>query len=190
MTTNGWSSPSSDGGRLRLLLLRTCVAVRTVRVMAWSVFSSQSVPPTELERLMRQFGAQPAVLPMGGQPEPGSWSVPITDGELVVSEATSDLRAMPPAMINAAIRLLGTAPVYCLSIFAAVGQSTGSVVPVEDSGETAQLVRRIVNAFGERWPAVLSDNSASPMIALGPLARQAPQERPVPKLGWRRFLGR
>jgi hypothetical protein len=139
----------------------------------------------------RQFGAQPAVLPMGGQPEPGSWSVPITDGELVVSEATSDLRAMPPAMIHAAIRLLGTAPVYCLSIFAAVGQSTGAVVPVEDSDETAQLVQRIVNAFGERWPAVLSDNSTAPMIALGPLATQAPQEhRPVPKRGWRRFLGR
>jgi hypothetical protein len=155
------------------------------------VFSSQSVSPDQLEKFMRQFGAQPTVLPMGDQPEPDSWSVPITGGELVASDATSDLRAMPPAMIHAAIRLLGTAPVYCLSIFAAVGQSTGSVVPVDDSGETAQLVQRIVNAFGERWPAVLSDNSTSPMIALGPLARQAPQAlRPVPKLGWRRFLGR
>jgi hypothetical protein len=128
---------------------------------------------------------------MGGQPEPGSWTVPITDGELVVSQATSDLQAMPPAMIHAAARLLGTAPVYCLSVFAVVGQSTGSVVPAEGSGETAQLVQRIVNAFGERWPAVLSDNSAAPMVALGPLAKQAPQEhRPVPKRGWRRFLRR
>jgi pimeloyl-ACP methyl ester carboxylesterase len=159
--------------------------------MAWSVFSSQSVSASELEGLMRQFDAQPTVLPMGDQPEPGSWSVPIIGGQLVVSDATSDLRAMPPAMIHAAIRLLGTTPVYCLSIFAVVGHSTGAVVPVEDSDETAQLVQRIVNAFGERWRAVLSDNSAAPMIALGSLARQAPQEhRPVPKLGWRRFLGR
>ena len=130
--------------------------------MAWSVFSSQSVPPTELERLMRQFGAQPAVLPMGGQPEPGSWSVPITDGELVVSEATSDLRAMPPSMIDAASRPArhgpGVLPVDLRSGRAVdrFGRS------VEDNGETAQLVRRIVNAFAARWPAVLSDNTPAP----------------------------
>ena len=92
--------------------MRTRVAVRTVVFVAWSVFSSQSVSTSELERLMRQFDAQPTVLPIGDQREPGSWSVPITGGELVVSEATSDLRAMPAAMIHAAIRLLGTAPVY------------------------------------------------------------------------------
>jgi hypothetical protein len=56
---------------------------------------------------------------MSDHPEPGSWSVPITDGELVISEATADLRAMPPVMIESATRLLGMAPVYCLSIFAA-----------------------------------------------------------------------
>jgi hypothetical protein len=43
--------------------------------------------------MTRQFGAKPTVLPMGGQPEPGFWSVPITNGELVVSEATGDLRS-------------------------------------------------------------------------------------------------
>ena len=159
--------------------------------MAWSLFSSESVPPDDLERLMREFGAQPTVLPMGDQPEPGSWSVPIIGGELVVSEATGDLRAMPPPMIHAAIRLLGTAPVYCLSIFAAVGQSTGSVVPADDA-ETAQLVQRIVNAFGARWPAVLSDNSTNPMIPLGSLAKGQKQQpsQQEPKRGWRRFFGR
>jgi hypothetical protein len=52
---------------------------------------------------------------------------------------------MPPAMIHPALRLVGTAPVYCLSIFAAVGQSTGSVVAAEDDAETAMLVQRLVN---------------------------------------------
>ena len=140
---------------------------------------------------MRQFGAKPTVLPMGGQPEPGSWSVPIINGELVVSEATSDLRAMPPAMIHAAIRLLGTAPVYCLSIFAAVGQSTGSVVAAEDDAETAMLVQRIVNAFAARWPAVLSDNSKDPVIPLGALAKGRARQLSDQgqKRGWRRFFG-
>ena len=79
------------------------------------MFSSQFVPRSELESLLRQFGAQPAVF-RTGKPEPGSWSVPITGGELVVSEATSDnLRAMPPRMIDEAGVLLGMAPVYCLS---------------------------------------------------------------------------
>ena len=140
---------------------------------------------------MQQFGAKPTVLRMGGQPEPASWSVPITNGELVVSEATSDLRSMPPAMIHSALRQLGTAPVYCLSIFAAVGQSTGSVVAAEDDAETAMLVQRIVNAFAARWPGVLSDNSTDPMIPLGALAkgqaRQSSQQRQ--KRGWRRFFG-
>jgi hypothetical protein len=52
---------------------------------------------------------------------------------------------MRPAMIRSALRLLGTAPVYCLSIFAAVGQSTGSVVAAEDDAETAMLVQWLVN---------------------------------------------
>jgi hypothetical protein len=155
------------------------------------VFSSQTVSPDQLEELLRQFGAKPTVLPMGGQPEPGSWSVPITNGELVVCEATGDLRSMPPAMIHSALRLLGTAPVYCLSIFAAVGQSTGSVVAAEDDAETAMLVQRIVNAFAARWPAVLSDNSTNPMIPLGALAkdrtRQSSQQ--AQKWGWRRLFG-
>jgi hypothetical protein len=141
---------------------------------------------------MRQFGAQPTVLPMGDQPEPGSWSVPISGGELVVSEATGDLRAMPEPMIHAAIRVLGTAPVYCLSIFAAVEGSTGAVVPADDDAETAQLVQQIVNAFGARWPAVLSDNSTNPMIPLGSLAKGQKQEpsQQKPKQGWRRLFGR
>jgi hypothetical protein len=163
-----------------------------VAVVAWSLFSSQPVSRDELEELMRQFGAQPTVLPMGDQPEPGSWSVPISGGELVVSEATGDLRAMPEAMIHAAIRLLGTTPVYCLSIFAAVGQSTGSVVPADDDAETAHLVQQIVNAFGARWPAVLSDNSTNPMIPLGRLAsgEKQPPSHQEPQRGWRRFFGR
>jgi hypothetical protein len=173
------------------LPLRTRVAVRTVEVVAaWSVFSSQSVPRSELESLMQQFGAQPTVLAMG-EPEPGSWSVAIAGGELVVSEATTDLRGMPPRMIDEACGLLGTAPVYCLSIFAAVGELTGSPV-IEDEKETAALVRRIVNAFAARWPAVLSDNTTNPMIPLGALAkgqtRQPPQQER--KRGWRRFFGR
>jgi hypothetical protein len=138
---------------------------------------------------MQQFGAQPTVFPIE-EPEPGSWSVPIRGGELVVSEATRDLRAMPPRMIAAATRLLGTAPVYCLSTFAAVRQSTDSVV-VEDDNETAALVQRIVNAFAARWPAVLSDNTTNPMIPLGVLAkgrtRQPSQQEQ--KRGWRRFFG-
>lgn len=97
---------------------------------------------------------------------------------------------MPPRMITAATSLLGTAPVYCLSIFAAVGQSTGSVV-VEDNTETAGLVQRIVNAFAARWPAVLSDNTTNPMVPLGGLAkgqtRQPSQQEQ--KRGWRRFFG-
>jgi len=158
-------------------------------VAAWSVFSSQSVPRRELESLMQQVGAQPTVFPTG-KPEPGSWSVPIAGGELVVSEATGDLSAMPPTMIEAATSLLGTAPVYCLSIFAGAGQSTGSIV-VEDDKETAALVRRIVNAFAAQWPAVLSDNTTNPMIPLGPLAegqtRQSFQQEQ--KRGWRRLFG-
>jgi hypothetical protein len=98
-----------------------------------------------------------------GAPEPASWSVPIAGGELVVSEATGDLRTMPPRMTEAATSLIGTAPVYCLSIFAGAGQSTGSTVVVDDK-ETAALVRQIVNAFAARWPAVLSDNTTNPMI--------------------------
>jgi hypothetical protein len=159
--------------------------------MAWSVFSSESVSPSELDGLMRQFGANPTVLPMGDQPEPGSWSVPITDGELVISEATADLRAMPPAMIESATRLLGTTPRYCLSIFAAVGRATGSISAEKDDSETAQLVQRIVNAFAGRWPAVLSDNTTNPMTTLGALAtgqtRQPSQQGQ--KRGWRRFFG-
>jgi hypothetical protein len=89
--------------------------------------------------------------------------VPITGGELVVSEATGDLRTMSPRMIEAATSLIGTAPVYCLSIFAGAGQSTGSTVVVDDK-ETAALVRQIVHAFAARWPAVLSDNTTNPMI--------------------------
>jgi hypothetical protein len=89
--------------------------------------------------------------------------VPIAGGELVVSEATGDLRTMPPRMIEAATSLIGTAPVYCLSIFAGAGQSTGSTVVVDDK-ETAALVRQIVHAFAARWPAVLSDNTTNPMI--------------------------
>ena len=139
------------------------------RHVAWSVFSSQSVSPSQLESLMQQFGAQPTVFPEG-EPEPGSWSVPIAGGELVVSEATGDLRTMPPRMIEAATSLIGTAPVYCLSIFAGAGQSTGSAVVVDDK-ETAALIRRIVNTFAARWPAVLSDNTTNPMIPLGPLRR-------------------
>ena len=108
---------------------------------------------------MRQFGAKPTVLPMGGQPEPGSWSVSITNGELVISEATGDLRSMPPAMIHSALRLLGTAPVYCLSIFAAVGQSTGSVVAAEDDAETAMLVLGIRE---QHRPAGQRDLSGQP----------------------------
>ena len=80
------------------------------RHVAWSVFSSQSVSPSQLESLMQQFGAQPTVFPMG-EPEPGSWSVPIAGAELVVSEATRDLRTMPPSIIEAATSLLGTPPV-------------------------------------------------------------------------------
>ena len=49
-------------------------------VAAWSVFSSQSVPRSELESLMRQFGAQPTAFPTGNS-EPGSWSVPIAGDE-------------------------------------------------------------------------------------------------------------
>ncbi len=113
-------------------------------MVGWSVFSSQSVSPAELASFMQQFGARPTVI-LTGEPEPGSWSVPIRDGELVVSEATSDLRTMPPRMIEAATNLLGTTPVYRLSIFTAVGQSTDSVM-VEDDHATAALVQRIVNA--------------------------------------------
>jgi hypothetical protein len=162
-----------------------------VAFVAWSLFSSQSVSRDELEELMRQFGAQPTVLPMGDQPEPGSWSVPISGGELVVSEATGDLRAMPEAMIHAAMRLLGATPVYCLSIFAAVEGTTGSISAEDDDSETAMLVLRIANAFGARWPAVLSDNYTDPMIPLGALAggqKQRPSGQ-EPKRGWRRFLG-
>ena len=154
------------------------------------MFSSRTVSPEELEGLMREFGAQPTVLPMGDRPEPRSWSVPITGGELVVSEATGDLRAMPEPMIHAATRLLGTTPVYCLSIFAAVGGTTGSIPAEEDDSETAMLVLRTANAFGERWPAVLSDNSTEPMIPLGALAggqKQHPSQHES-KRGWRRFL--
>jgi hypothetical protein len=159
------------------------------RRVAWSVFSSQSVSPSQLDSLTQQFGAQPTVFPRGA-PEPGSWSVPIAGGELVVSEASGDLRTMPPRMIEEATSLLGMAPVYCLSIFAGAGQSTGSVV-VEDDKETAALVRRILNAFATRWPAVLSDNTTDPMIPLGPLAegqtrRSSQQEQ---KRGWRRLFG-
>jgi hypothetical protein len=138
---------------------------------------------------MQQFGAQPTVFPMA-EPEPGSWSVPTAGGELVVSEATSDLRAMPPRMIEAATSLLGMTSVYCLSIFAAAGQSTGSVV-VDDDNETAALVQRIVNGFATRWSAVLSDNSTNPMIPLAALAKgqtRQPSEQEQ-KRGWRRFLG-
>jgi hypothetical protein len=120
--------------------------------MAWSVFSSESVSRSELESLMRQFGAKPTVLPMGGQPEPGSWSLAITDGELVISEATGDLRAMPPLMIESATHLLGTPPRYCLSIFAAVGHATGRISAEKDDSETAQPVQRIVNAFARTCP--------------------------------------
>jgi hypothetical protein len=164
------------------------VAVRTVAMVGWSVFSSQSVSPSELASFMQQFGARPTVFPMG-EPEPGSWSVPISDGELVVSEATSDLRTMPGRMIEEATNLLGTAPVYCLSIFPAVGQSTDAVM-VEDDHATAALVQRMVNAFAVRWPAVLSDNTTNPMIALGALAKsqtQPPQQEQ--RRGWKRFLG-
>jgi hypothetical protein len=66
-------------------------------------------------------------------------------------------------MTEVATSLIGTAPVYCLSIFAGAGQSTGSTVVVDDK-ETAALVRQIVNAFAARWPAVLSDNTTNPMI--------------------------
>ena len=82
---------------------------------------------------------------------------------------------MPPRMIEAATSLLGTAPVYCLSIFAGAGQSTGSAV-VEDDKKTAALIRRIVNAFAARWPAVLSDKTTNPMIPLGPLAEGQPRQ--------------
>jgi hypothetical protein len=124
-----------------------------------------------------------------GEPAPGSWSVPIRNGELVVSEATSDLRTMPPRMIEAATNLLGTTPVYRLSIFTAVGQSTDSVM-VEDDHATAALVQRIVNAFAVRWPAVLSDNTTNPMIALGALAkRQTQPSQQEQKRGWKRFFG-
>ena len=159
--------------------------------MAWSVFSSESVSRSELESLMRQFGAKPTVLPMGGQPEPGSWSLAITDGELVISEATGDLRAMPPLMIESATHLLGTPPRYCLSIFAAVGHATGRISAEKDDSETAQLVQRIVNAFARRWPAVLSDNTTNPMTPLGALAKgEAPQpSQQRRKRGWRRFFG-
>jgi hypothetical protein len=171
-------------------ILRAVSAVRTVEmVAAWSVFSSQSVPRSELESFLQQLGAQPTVFPMG-EPEPGSWSVPIAGGEVVVSEATGDLRAMPPRMVDEAGRLLGTAPVYCLSIFAAAEPSTGSFV-VEDEKEAASVVRQIVDAFAVRWPAVLSDNTTNPMIPLGELAKDQP--RPVSqqgqKRGWRRFFG-
>ena len=80
---------------------------------------------------------------------------------------------------------------YCLSIFVAVGQSTGSVVPADDEAETAHLVQQIANAFRARWPAVLSDNSTNPMIPLGRLAsgeKQQPSQQ-EPKRG-RRLLGR
>jgi hypothetical protein len=48
--------------------------------------------------------------------------------------------------MHAAIRLLGTAPVYCLSIFAAVGQSTGSISAEEVDSETAVLVLRVATS--------------------------------------------
>jgi hypothetical protein len=168
--------------------LRTGVAARTVDlVVAWSVFSSQSVPRSELESLMQEFGAQPTVFPTG-KPEPGSWSVPIAGGELIVSEAAGDLRAMPPRMIDAAGTLLGRPPVYCLSIFPAAGRLSGSA-SVEDDKETAALVRRIVNAFAARWPAVLSDNTTNPMIPLGSLAEgQTRPSQQGQKRGWRRFF--
>ncbi len=138
---------------------------------------------------MQQFGAQPTVFPKG-EPEPGSWSVPIAGAELVVSEATRDLRTMPPSMIEAATSLLGTPPVYCVSIFAGAGQSTGSAV-VEDDKETAALIRRIVNTFAARWPAVLSDNTTNPMIPLGSLAEGQPRQssQQEQKRGWRRLFG-
>jgi hypothetical protein len=93
-------------------------------------------------------------------------------------------------MIEAATSLLGTAPVYCLSIFAAAGRSTGSLV-VEDDNESAALVQRIVNAFAARWPAVLSDNSTNPMIPLGALAKGQTQQpsQQQQKGRWRRFFG-
>jgi hypothetical protein len=74
-----------------------------------------------------------------------------------------------------------------LSIFPAVAQSSGSAI-VEDDKDTAALVRRIVNAFAARWPAVLSDNTTNPMIPLGELAKVQPSQQEH-KRGWRRFLG-
>jgi hypothetical protein len=157
-------------------------------LVGWSVFSSQSISPTELASFMQQFGARPTVFSMA-EPEPGSWSVPIGNGELVVSEATSDLRTMPPRMIEAATNLLGTPPVYCLSIFAAMGQSSDSGM-VEDDHATAALVQGIVHAFAVRWPAVLSDNTTNPMIALGALAKSStPPSQQEQKRCWRRFFG-
>ena len=89
--------------------------------------------------------------------------------------------------------IVGESPVYCLSIFAAVGQSTESVVPADDEVETAHLVQQIVNAFGARWPAVLSGNSTNPIIPLRRLASGEKKQQPSlqeHKRGWHRFLGR
>ena len=127
----------------------------------------------------------------GGETVLGTHTFAISDGELVISEATGDLRAMPPLMIESATHLLGTPPRYCLSIFAAVGHATGSISAEKDDSETAQLVQRIVNAFARRWPAVLSDNTTNPMTPLGALAKgEAPQpSQQRRKRGWRRFFG-
>ena len=78
--------------------LRAGVAARTVDlVVAWSVFSSQSVPRSELESLMEEFGAQPTVFPTG-KPEPASWSVPIAGGELIVSVAAVSFSLSAPCV--------------------------------------------------------------------------------------------
>ena len=59
---------------------------------------------------MQEFGAQPTVFPTE-KLEPESCSVPIPGGELIVSEAAGDLRAIPPRMVDAAGTLLGRVPV-------------------------------------------------------------------------------
>jgi hypothetical protein len=47
-----------------------------------------------------------------------------------------------------------------------------------------------VNAFAVRWPAVLSDNTTNPMIALGALAKSStPPSQQEQKRCWRRFFG-
>jgi hypothetical protein len=79
-----------------------------------------------------------------------------------------------------------------LSIFAAPGEPAGSLLVEDEDKETATLVRRIVNAFAARWPAVLSDNTTNPMIPLGALAKGQGRQpsQPEQKRGWRRFFGR